>query len=46
MKTHKEKDREENQLDESTISQFRKYLSEICKIQPLAAPLLLSWWDK
>ena len=37
---------EENELDDSMISQFRAYLNEMRKIQTLAVSLPLSWWDK
>ncbi len=47
MKYHELMDqRMDIQLEESTISRFRKYLAEIGNIQPLAVPVILSWWDK
>ena len=36
---------EQGNLEESTIEQFRNYLSEVKHSQPMILTTTLSWWD-
>ncbi len=46
MKYSKESEPDDTKLDESALSQFRKYLGEISKLQRLAVTECATWWDK